>query len=401
VGWNVNDQRRTINTSTITGFLVNSKKETTNLNTAAEASTISNSKRNIRSNRGYGILSFDIDDQLFVSTSGALEAASSVKGTFFYPSVDAAWQFTKTALKSDLLSFGKLRASWGKVGVQPIPHRFQTLAESGFSYSTYSDPLDIALFGGGFRLDDDKGNPDLEPEVKTEWEIGTDLRFFRDALSVSMTYYQNNIDGILISVDQTPSSGFDTQYANAAEMENKGFEVEATYNILHERDYGVGLFANWSTNKNEVLDLEGTETINLTPGASVSSRAIVGHALGVLYGTGSQVDDNGNFILDDNGFPQITSSPVVLGDPNPDWRAGAGLNAHWKNLALNIIFEHSHGGEFSPRTLWVLRRFGTTKETANRVTLTQDLVNYAGDVIPAGTTVRGNIEDFGGGPVLL
>ncbi|GAB4259995.1 MAG: SusC/RagA family TonB-linked outer membrane protein [Saprospiraceae bacterium] len=401
LGWNLNDQRRRINTSAITGFLVNSTKETTNLNTAAEASTISNSKRNVRSNRGYGILGFDIDDQLFVNASGALEAASSVKGTFFYPAFDAAWQFTKTAVKSDLLSFGKLRASWGKVGVQPIPHRFQTLAESGFSYSTYSDPLDIALFGGGFRLDDDKGNPDLEPEVKTEWEIGTDLRFFRDALSINMTYYQNNIDGILISVDLTPSSGFDTQYANAAEMENKGFEVEASYNILKGQDYGVDFYANWSTNKNKVLDLEGTETIDLTPGASVSSRAIVGQPLGVLYGTGSQTDDNGNFILDDNGFPQITSSPVVLGDPNPDWRAGAGINAHWKNLQFNVLFEHSQGGEFSPRTLWVLRRFGTVQETANRVTLTQDLVNYAGDVIPAGTTVRGNIEDFGAGPVLL
>ena len=42
-----------------------------------------------------------------------------------------------------------------------------------------------------------------------------------------------------------------------------------------------------------------------------------------------------------------------------------------------------------------------TQLTANRETLTQDLVNYAGDVIPSGTTVRGNIMDFGGGPVLL
>lgn len=66
-----------------------------------------------------------------------------------------------------------------------------------------------------------------------------------------------------------------------------------------------------------------------------------------------------------------------------------------------MLLEHSQGGEFSPRTLWVLRRFGTTMETANRVTLTQDLVNFDGDVIPAGTTVRGNIENFGGGDVLL
>lgn len=401
VGWNVNDQRRRINTSSITGFLVNSTKETTSLNTAAEASIISNSKRNVRSNRGYGIVSFDLYDQLFVSGSGAVEAASSVKGTFFYPSVDAAWQFTKTAVHSEVLSFGKLRGSWGKVGVQPIPHRFQTLAESGFSYSTYSDPLDIALFGGGFRLDDDKGNPDLKPEIKKEWEVGTDLRFFRDALSLTMTYYQNEIDGILISVGLTPSSGADTQYANAAKMENKGFEVEADYSIYRKNDLDIGIYGNWSTNENKVLDLQGTETIDLTPGASVSSRAIVGYSLGALYGTSSQMDENGNLILDDNGFPQITTSPEVLGDPNPDWRAGAGLRAAWKGLSLDVLFEHSQGGAFSPRTLWVLRRFGTTEETAGRITLDQDLVNYHGDVIPAGTTVRGKIADFGGGPVLL
>ena len=66
-----------------------------------------------------------------------------------------------------------------------------------------------------------------------------------------------------------------------------------------------------------------------------------------------------------------------------------------------MILEHSQGGDFSPRTLWVLRRFGTTQETANRFTLTQDLVNFRGQTVAAGTTVRGNVEDFGGGPVLL
>ena len=97
---------------------------------------------------------------------------------FFYPSVDAAWNFTKRALESSILSFGKLRASWGKVGVQPSPHQFQTLAEGGFSYSTYSDPIAIDSFGGGYRLDNNLGNPNLEPEVKTEWEVGADFKIF-------------------------------------------------------------------------------------------------------------------------------------------------------------------------------------------------------------------------------
>ena len=403
LGWNINDRQRYITSFDITGFLVNSDKPTTDLNASSAASNVANNrKRFIRSNRGYGILTFDLYDQLFVNFSGGLEAASSVSGTFFYPAIDAAWQFTKTVVPtSDFFSFGKLRASWGKVGVQPQAHRFQTPAESGFSYSTYSDPLDIGLFGGGFRVDDDQGNPDLEPEIKTEWEIGTDLRFFRDRLSLGMTYYKNEIDGILINVSLTPSSGFDSKYANAASMENEGFEADIDYTIIDKNGWNIGLYGNFATNENLVTDLEGTESIDLTPGASVSSRAIVGNPLGVLFGTSSKKDDSGNFLLDDNGFPQLTDRPEPLGDPNPDWRAGLGFRINYKKFAMNVLFDHSSGGIFSPRTLWVLRRFGTTQETANRLTTTQDLVNYAGDVIPSGTTVRGNIEDFGGGPVLL
>jgi TonB-linked SusC/RagA family outer membrane protein len=400
LGWNINDRFRTYNSGRITGFLTNSRKETTDLNTAAESSEFSNYKRNIRSNRGYYSFTFNLFQQLFLTASGGLEAASSVKGSFFYPAFDAAWQFSDLGLTSDFFSFGKLRASWGKVGVQPAPYRFETTVEGGFSYSTYSDPLDINLFGGGFRLNDDLGNPNIKPEMKTEWEIGTDLRFFNDALSLTATYYQNHIDDILIAVGLTPSSGYDTQYMNAAAMKNHGFEAELDWSILKNRDFRLTLLGIFATNKNEVTDLHGTETITLAPG-SVDSRAIVGYPLGVLYGTGSQTDENGNYILDANGFPQITSTPIVLGDPNPDWTGSLGLNADWKGFSFRMLFGHSNGGDFSPRTLWVLRRFGTVEETANRITTTQELVNYHGDVIPEGTTVRGNIADFGGGPVLL
>jgi len=79
-------------------------------------------------------------------------------------------------------------------------------------------------------------------------------------------------------------------------------------------------------------------------GYSVSSRAIVGQPLGVLYGTGSQTNPDGSFILDENGFPQATSSPIVLGDPNPDWRGGIALNLNYKKLRLNAVLEHSQGG---------------------------------------------------------
>ena len=93
--------------------------------------------------------------------------------------------------------------------------------------------------------------------------------------------------------------------------------------------------------------------------------------------------------------------PNSIGNPNPDWRGTIGVNARWNNFTFNMLFEHSQGGRYAPRTQWVLRRFGTTTETDNEVTLTKDLVNVKGVTVPAGTTVRGFVHDFGGGDVLL
>ena len=401
LGWSYNDRKYSRLSGNITGFLVNSAKRTTALNTSSEASTFDGYKSFNRSNRGYGILNFDIDDQLFINLSGAQEASSTINGTFFYPAADAAWVLTENVIQSNTISFAKLRASWGQVGVQPAAHKFETLAEGGFSYSTYSDPLDSNLFGGGFRLDNNLGNPNLEPEIKTEWELGGDFRFLDDKVSLSLTYYDNIIEGILLDVSLSPSTGFSTQYGNYGEMTNNGFEVDLGLDLIDKQDFSLSTAINWSTNTNEVTDLYGTESINLSPGASVSSRAVVGYPLGALYGTGSKTNPDGSFDLDSNGFPQITSSPIVLGDPNPDWRGGISLSMRYKKLRLNAVLEHSQGGDFSPRTLWVLRRFGTTQETADRTTLSQSLVNYAGNTIASGTTVRGKVHDFGGGPVLL
>jgi hypothetical protein len=200
---------------------------------------------------------------------------------------------------------------------------------------------------------------------------------------------------------------------------------------MNDANKGLDMYFNWAQNKNKVTDLAGTEYIALGAG-SVNSVAIVGYPVGTLHGTGSKIyslantilldngdsidyagyDDGinvftdekslvGDFALDDNGFPQITSLKTVLGDPNPDWRGTLGLNARWKNFNMNVLFEHSQGGDFSPRTQWVLRRFGTTAETEESLTLSQDMINFDGDTVLAETFVRGSIHDFGGGEVLL
>ena len=401
VGWSLNDRKYNRSSGSVSDFLVNVTKVTTSLNGSQEASSFENAKSFIRSNRGYSILNFEISDELFVNFTGALEATSTMNDSFFYPAADVAWNFTNTALSTEIISFGKLRASYGIVGVQPSPHRFDTLAEGGFSYSTYSDPLLIDSFGGGYRLDNNLGNPDLKPELKTEWEIGTDLRFFNNDLTFSFTYYNNKIEDILLNVSLSPSTGFSTQYGNFGAMENQGYEIDLGWNAIQKKDLTLNASLNWSKNENEVTDLYGTTFVDMSAGASVKSVAIVGHPLGTLFGTGSRTNPDGSFDLDANGFPQITSEFIVLGDPNPDWRGAAGFNLSYKKFDLNVVIEHSQGGVFSPRTLHVLNRFGTTTETANKVTLTEPLVNVKGTTFPTGTTIRGNIKNFGGGNVLL
>ena len=401
-GYNWWDRAYNRTSFNISSFLVNTDKQTVNVNTSAEASTVENSKMFIRSGRTYGLLSLSAMDNLYVNLSGVSEDHSTISDPYFYPAMDVAYQFSDM-LQGTPLSFGKFRFAWGQVGVRPSAHRFQPAAESGFAYSSYSDPLDINLFGGGYRVDDDKGNPELKPELKTETEFGLDLRFLDDRLALSLTSYSNLVEDMLINVSKSPSTGYDTQYMNAATMENKGFELDGSYLLMNEADKGLDLYFNWAKNENEVTSLAGTEVIFLGTG-SVNSVATVGYPVGSLYGTGSQTDDgtvDGKLILDVNGFPQITSLPIVLGDANPDWRGTIGLNARWKNFNMNILFEHSQGGDYSPRTQWVLRRFGTTEETAGAITLDKDYVNFDGDTIAAGTFVRGNIHDFGGGDVLL
>ena len=403
-GWNLNDRAYSRSSSFINGFLVNTDKHTTNVNTAAEASSVSNGRLFLRSTRAYGVLSLDALDQIFVNVSMASETHSTISKAYNYPAVDVAYQMTDLLNgMASFISFAKLRVAYGQVGVRPGAHRFETLAESGFGYSSYSDPVSVGQWGGGYRVDDDKGNPELKPEVKTETEFGVDFRFMDDKLSLSLTSYQNQITDMLISNALTPTSGYDTQYANAASMENKGLEIDGSWSVMNEATTGLDLTFNWATNKNKVLSLSGTDVLNLGSG-SVNSVAREGYPIGSLWGIGSQTEDgtvNGKFILDDNGFPQITPTKMILGNPNPDWRGTLGVTARLSNFTVNMLFEHSEGGEYSPRTLWVLRRFGTTSDTDNEVTLTKDLKNVDGQTIPSGTTVRGFIKNFGGGDVLL
>jgi len=400
VGANVNDRKRDILYAEASNFLDDINLQ--NFILSADANThVINSLLHRSSNRGYTTANLEYKDQLFVNVSGALEAASTISKNFFYPSADVAWQFSKLPAfqNENFLSFGKIRAAWGKVGVQPTAYNFVTTYETAV-YNAYDDGLAVTNFGGGYRLDNVKGNNNLRPEIKTEWEIGTDFRFLKDKLSLSMSYYENKIKDILLNVGLPPSSGFTSQYSNAANMQNRGFEADLKYDLIKKKDLNLQVFTNYSRNRNKVISLSGTGTIDLTS-QSVSSRAVEGYQLGVLWGPRALRNDKGDFVLDANGFPNVDNEQGVIGDPNPDWRGGAGIAASYKGLDFNILFETAQGGDISQGTKSVLYNFGTHEDVGKEITLTETLKNVNGVSFPAGTVVRGNIGNYGGGNVLL
>ena len=361
-----------------------------------------------KSNAGYGSAGFAFYDQLFVNASGRIEAASTfgdlAANTFFYPSADVAWQFTKLKAfeNSNFLSFGKIRSGFGIVGVQPLAYQTQT----NFVARTFQDGfggfVDPALYGTGSVLQStQRGNPFLEPERKQEFEIGTDLRFFKDKVSLSASYYQNETREALISIPQASSTGFDFLYANAGTIENKGWELDLGYTPINTKDWTVGFNVNWTRNRNLVTNLSGAGSINLGGTAGVSSRAVEGYALGVLFSTPWQRDDKGKLTLDANGFPLASNVAAPIGDPNANWRGGFSFNIRYKNFQLSAVMEHSQGGVVVNGTEGVTLDYGTSSATGFENTHPSALKRFNGTTIPANTAFRGNIQDFGAGPVAL
>ncbi len=185
-------------------------------------------------------------------------------------------------------------------------------------------------------------------------------------------------------------------------MQNKGLELELNYNILNRNAFSWNVFANWSRNINEVIDLAGTDNITLGGFSSTSSTvAKVGYAMSSLYGGVYQRTENGSLALNANGFS--TDRVVVRRSRQSQSRLARRI---WYEPGLQrrfpeCAFETSQGGDFYNGTRGVMYHFGTHADVGTDVTLTQDLKNYSGKVVAAGTTVRGKIQDFGAGPVLL
>ncbi len=409
VGFNYNSRSRASLTGSITNFIIPNAPDI--LTNAVNSNLTANNFNSL--NRTYGFYAqADVEayNMLFFTFTGRNEAASTfganTKNTFFFPSAAVAWQFSQLDYfdNKSVFSFGKLRMSWGQVGIQPQPYQ----NFNSFNAATYKDDFSSGLSGisptysGGYVQSTTSGNDFLRPEIKTETELGLDLRFLKNQVSFSATAYQNRTRDVILPINLPTTTGFTTFNSNAAELENKGIELEMNADILKQRNFRWNISANFSKNKNKVVSLAGVNSYTLPDSFIENASLIAGQPFGVFLSTDFQKNDVGTYVLDVNGFPQPGTGVEIIGDPNPNWRGGLGSTFSYKALSLYVLFDKVQGNDFFNGTRGSLYSFGTHADQGNTaIAPAGGLKDVNGNTIAAGTSFQGQIKDFGAGPVAI
>ena len=405
VGVNYNSRRRATLSDAISNLIVPTAPDilTNALNSNLSAS---NTNSLIRTYAYYAQAEVQAYNSLFLTLTGRNESASTFGSSFFFPSAALAWQFTQlNALAgSSVLSFGKLRLTWGQVGIQPQPY----LNFTAFGPAQYSDMFTrgltgtSALYGGGYVRSTTAGNESLRPERKTEAEVGVDLRFLRNRISFSATAYSNTTTDVILSLNVPNETGYTIRNTNAAELTNKGLELETNADLIQHGDFRWNLSANFSLNRNKVISLAGASVYTLPDSYMQNASLIPGQPFGIFYSTDFLKDEAGKYKLDANGFPQGGTGNEIIGNPNPAWRGGLGSTFSYKALSLYALFDRVAGNDFFNGTRGSLYAFGVHADEGNTVvTPAGGLKDVNGNTIAAGTSFQGQIRDFGAGPVAI
>ncbi|GAB4054120.1 SusC/RagA family TonB-linked outer membrane protein [Spirosoma litoris] len=409
VGVNYNSRRKAILTDAITNLIVPTAPD---ILTNALNSNLSASNYNslIRTYAYYAQAEVQAYNMLFLTLTGRSESASTfgskTNSSFFFPSAALAWQFSK--LKgletSSVLSFGKLRLTWGQVGIQPQPYQnFTTFSPASYGDS-FAGGLSSAssLYGGGYVRSTTAGNDFLRPERKTESEVGVDLRFLNNRINFSATAYSNNTKDVILSLNVPNETGYTVRNINAAELSNKGLELEAGADVMTLGNFKWNLSANFSLNRNKVISLAGASVYILPDSYQENASLIPGQPFGVFYSTDFLKDESGKYKLDANGFPQGGTDNEIIGNPNPKWRGGLGSTFSYKGLSLYVLFDRVAGNDFYNGTRGALYNIGTHGDQGHTVVApTGGLKDVTGATIAAGTSFQGEIKDFGAGPVAI
>lgn len=333
----------------------------------------------------FGDATIGYDNFLYLTLTGRNDFASSVasgNSSFFYPSVSVAYVFSQHLKMPDWITYGKLRASFARIGIAPVePYLTNTYYNSAFG-----QPVNGV---NGWTRDDVKGSEDLKPEFTDNREVGLEMQFLNNRLGFDFSLYQINSKDVINRVLVPTSTGFSSYVLNSGEVENKGIELAVNATPVRTNNFSWEINGNFTANRNKVVRLaEGlNEIVIATQFGYISSGAtqkwVVGQPAGGLYGIaytryyGTQTDDRVTLRNDlplliattgtNAGFPiRDVTNQRLLGNALPRFMYGIGNSLTYKQFNLSFLFDMRAGVQRFNQMGNFMSAFGIAKYTENR-----------------------------------
>lgn len=330
-----------------------------NVSNAAITPTLSGRYSERQTNSLYGSLAFTWDGWWTVEGTARNDWSSTLpKGnnSYFYPSVNSSVVLTDAipSLASGTLSYLKLRAAFAQVGNDAPPYQLA---------STYEGEAD--KFGSlpQYALSTNIANSQLKPEITNSFEVGTEVGFFDNRLTLDASYYDKSTRNQIINLVVSSTGGFRTKSLNAGEITNHGVEALLTAIPVRTDDFEWTTSLNFGRNRSEVVSLtEGLSTVILASQRSARVEAHVGEPYGALYGATYLRDEATGQLLLSNGLPQ--QGPVeLLGNINPDWTGGWNNTFRYRQFSLGFLLDVRQGGETFSNTNMMCEQSGACANT--------------------------------------
>ncbi len=325
-------------------------------------------------------LQLDYKNYLFATLSGRNDWVSNVQvdnRSLFYPS--ASLSFIPTAaiegLKSNAINYLKVRANFAQSA--GFPDGFptvQTLNSNGNAFQGNNGPVTTNTLSLA------QANPDLRPELHTEYEVGLEARLFNNRVTLDASVYTRKSEDQILTQNLPPSTGFTSRQFNAGRIDGEGIEIGLTIDAIKNDNFQWSITNNFTAAETEVVSIPEEEIV-IAGFNNLGNAAIEGQPLGVIIGSYFIRDDAGNILVDaTNGTTQgryLTSNDVagvdptqVIGDPNPDWKLTTINSFTYKNITLSGQLEYTHGGDIYSLTNQLLLLRGVTRDTEDRESTT-------------------------------
>lgn len=305
----------------------------------------------------FAATTFGYKDMLFLDLAGRNDWSSTVDDSYFYPSVGVTALISEMTTLPEWINYAKVRGTYAQVGNDIYP--FVT------DPTYYSQP---GISGINPKVGPRPGET-LKPELKSEFEFGTEWRMFNNRLGFEISYYNSETKNQYLQVvAPVNDQGYDFYGINAGSIENKGIEVVLSGGIIRGEKFSWDTAVNFSQNKNKVKEIptELGGRVNLTEAGVNSYRyaLVEGKPYGVIEGINFKKDDQGRILLNDDGTFQKTDFEEV-GNSNPDFMLGWSNSFKFGSFFANVLIDGRFGGDVMSLTEAQNDSFGVSKATGD------------------------------------